>query len=463
MTAAARGARRRVAGPAVVVGTTLVLLAVALAGVVTSGRDIGLAEDWTMVPAMTGAEPDLLGWLWSQNNEHRLPAQRLLYLGLLRATGDFRSGMVASQLLLAATALTLAAAAARARGGGLRATDALFPLALLHLGHWENLVWGWQIQFVWSVFLAGLLLALVASTTGRIGRAASLGAGVVLALLPISGANGIVVAAAMAFWAGALGLAHLGAAGLGASGPPRSRATAAICLGGGLLAYLMIALYFVGYVRPPWSPALAGPDAFLAAARTYFAYAFGPGGQRLEPVRAAVALAVISGGGLLALRALLRGPADERPRALGIVLFVGSTTALGLAIALARGGYPGRMPDRYALFAALPLVGAALAWTLYAPARLGRVVVAGLVVAFLVLLPLNVKAGLRWRAWYVDGMARVEADLAAGVDVPELAERHRQFLMHWSEERLRAGMAMLRDAGVGPFAAAPRPPPAAAK
>ena len=41
---------------------------------------IGMHEDYYMVPAMTGHQPDLLAWLWSKNNEHRRPVQRLTYL-----------------------------------------------------------------------------------------------------------------------------------------------------------------------------------------------------------------------------------------------------------------------------------------------------------------------------------------------------------------------------------------------
>jgi len=40
------------------------------------GRNVPLAEDWNMVPAMVGHEPNLVEWLWAQNNEHRLPLQK---------------------------------------------------------------------------------------------------------------------------------------------------------------------------------------------------------------------------------------------------------------------------------------------------------------------------------------------------------------------------------------------------
>ncbi len=56
---------------------------------------IPLAEDWLMVAPLTGNEPDLTGWLWRQNAEHRIPLPKIIYLFLLKIThGDFRAGMV---------------------------------------------------------------------------------------------------------------------------------------------------------------------------------------------------------------------------------------------------------------------------------------------------------------------------------------------------------------------------------
>ncbi|MBK5186778.1 MAG: sugar transferase [Gemmatimonadaceae bacterium] len=135
---------------------------IALACIARYGRNIPLAEDWLMVPPMTGHEPRLASWLWAQNNEHRLPLPRLILLGVLMATHDFRAGMVLNVLSLAALAAAMMLAARHLRGGVTRASDAFFPLALLHLGDWENLVWGWQFQFVCSaVLICALMLAIV--------------------------------------------------------------------------------------------------------------------------------------------------------------------------------------------------------------------------------------------------------------------------------------------------------------
>src|SRR3990172_4597303 len=123
-------------------------LASILVSIARDGRNIPFEEDWLMVAPMTGHEPDLPRWLWSQNSEHRLPFPRLVNLVLLRATGDFRSTMVFDTLALGAVAAAMILVARSLRDGRTSVADAFFPLLLLHLGNWDNLVWGWQIQFV---------------------------------------------------------------------------------------------------------------------------------------------------------------------------------------------------------------------------------------------------------------------------------------------------------------------------
>jgi len=146
------------------------------------GRDVPQFEDWYMVAPLTGREPDLLAWLWAQNNEHRSPLPRLLYLALLWVSGgDFRVGMVCNTLAAALTAAALVAASRKTRSR-MSLTDAFFPVALLHLGHWTNLIWSWQIQFVLSTCLFCVLLAVTAANQGA----------------PLSGSRAAWVGAALA-------------------------------------------------------------------------------------------------------------------------------------------------------------------------------------------------------------------------------------------------------------------------
>ena len=439
----------RVAAPA----ATALLTAAALASIAVWARNVPLAEDWNLVPALTGHEPDLSAWLWSQNNEHRLPVQRAIYLGLLRATQDVRSAMALNVALLCGLSLLLARTAARLRGRPALA-DAAFPLALLHLGHWENLVWGWQIQFVWSVVLTGLALWLIVRRPAPLGPGPSAAAALLLPALALSGGNGLILAAGLVPWLACQALAQSGHRWLAPEGRPAAPRAGRIAWAGALLTVGAIGAYFAGYVPPPWSPPLATPEQSLRAAGRYLAYGFGPG-SRVWPEPFAVAAAAFCGyGAWLALRAAWRDDRAERVRAIGLLLFVGTLLAVGAIIAVGRGGIPGRLPDRYALFSVLPLLGAAFAILLYAPRPVARRGPALLAAAFLAMLPLNVEAGFDWRDWYVRGMERVERDIAAGVPIPALAAAHRAFLMHWSEDGLRDRMRMLRAAGIPPFSQA---------
>src|SRR6185369_10049392 len=163
--ASSRSVRQVKLSSVLVWGTLAALLGVALSNIPRHGRNIPLAEDWTVVPALTGHQPDFWGWLWSQNNEHRLPLPRLVHLGLLEVTHDFRVGMVFNVLALGLVAAVFVLAARRIRGRTSLA-DAFFPVVLLHLGNGANMFCGWQMHFVIATSLVLVILAVVA--TGRV-------------------------------------------------------------------------------------------------------------------------------------------------------------------------------------------------------------------------------------------------------------------------------------------------------
>ena len=79
-------------GPALFVwGVWAGMVAIAIWHFVYFTRNMPWAEDWLLIAAMTGHEADLGSWLWTQNNEHRLPLPRLAMLALLKVTGgNFR-------------------------------------------------------------------------------------------------------------------------------------------------------------------------------------------------------------------------------------------------------------------------------------------------------------------------------------------------------------------------------------
>jgi hypothetical protein len=147
---------RRIA-PLIVWGTWSIMLVAALLFVRTYGSNVPSWDDWDMVPTLTGQQPITASWLWSQHNEHRVPLPRLVLLGLHRITGiNFRTPMFFSVFALSVLAFAMIWIAKCLRGW-ISISDAFFPLVLLHWGAAPNFLWGWQLQFVSSTVLAGIV------------------------------------------------------------------------------------------------------------------------------------------------------------------------------------------------------------------------------------------------------------------------------------------------------------------
>lgn len=429
------------------------MVAAALACVVLYGRDIPLAEDWLLVAPYTGHEADLTGWLWAQNNEHRVPLPRLIYLALLAVSGgDFRAGMVYNVLVLAVTSALLMHAARRVRGGRSCYTDSFFPLVLLHLGHWPNLVWGWQLQFVTSVALTlGLLLVLLRRRP--LTAPAALGAGACLVLLPLCGANGLIYVVALAPW-----FAYEGLALSRSAEAPQARRAGRWLVAAAVVAVGFIGVYFLGYQRATWNPPPPSARAVLTTSAAYVAMGVGPAARTAWSAAILGTAALLLPTGVLLIRAVLRRRGLDRQRALGLTFFAAGCAALALAVGWGRSGLVPEvgLPARYALLSAPTLVVAYFIWTLYSR-RLRHGIALLLLVTAAVLVPFNTRIGFGWRNWYVGGMEAVERDVAAGVDAAVLAERHRAFLLHWDQEKLEDGLRMLQDARLGPYRDLPPP------
>jgi hypothetical protein len=427
-------------------------LAIVLGFIDRDGRNLPFEEDWLMVAPMTHHEPHLGSWLWSQNSEHRLPLPRLVNLGLLRATGDFRSTMVFDTLILAAVAAGMIVSARRLRGGRTSLADAFFPLLLLHLGQWDNLVWAWQIQFVLpTVLVCAVLLVILARPSSPPSGSAAIGAALAVASLPLAGANGLMLAPPLAVW---LVYAWWIAGRTGAA-----RAVIPVGAAGGIAALVLCGVYFIGYRASPWNGPSPGPAATLATTAKFVIYGLGPVTAKAWVVFGAVCAAIIVASLALLLRAL-RAVDQERVRIVGLLAFFTACGILAAALGWGRAGRVaelGRMSPRYALLAA-PLVCAAyFSLLLYGTTRLRQWGPAALALLAALLFPLNTREGLKRRDWFGAGMAAFEHDLAAGASIDSLAQRHYQFLLHWDEPLMAASMRQLRDAGFAPFRGLPTP------
>lgn len=404
------------------------------------GRNMPLSEDWNMVPPLAGEEPSFWSWVWSQNNEHRLPVARLVYLGLLEVTGDFRSGMVLNTLLVAALAAGLLVVVRRVRGRT-SVVDAFFPILLLHLGHWSNLVWGWQLQFVFvAVLVVGLLLLLVQAAAPK-ARAVAL-IGLVVMLLPLGGGSALPMVPAA--------VAALAAVAWSPEASTRSRRIGVVA---SVVASGLVGFYFVNWEAATWFPDNPGPWPTLVTTVKALALGFGPGVSGSDRLAVGLVVAFLGSAVVLLLYGVRRGGTDRR-RAFVLLLFLVGAGATALAVGYGRAALVPTegLADRYVLVTVPALLAAWMAWQLFGPARTRTFVQAGLLAVVVLLLPLNTARGYEWRDWYTEGMDAVERDLVAGASIDEMVERHSDFLMHWNDDALADRMAMLQREGIGPFA-----------
>ena len=430
----------------------LIMMLFALVCIAKYGRNIPLAEDWQLVAPLTGNEPNLVSWLWSQNNEHRVPLPRLILLVLLKVTnGDFRVGMFFNVITLGVLASLMILVARHLRGDRTDYADAFFPIALLHMGNWENLVWSWQVGFVLpTAIICGVLLVMIAHPTLTTPGAAVF-TGVSLVLLPLCGGNGLLFVPFLGLWLSYCGVLQWYAVKTNGG----QRWTSGFLLGSAAIALCIIGLYFVGYQRPDWNPPSPGVGASLQTGAKFLALGFGPVAAKSWKLSIFVAFAVLVPSLGMAVRGVLRHKGLERHRALGVLLFFCMLAVFALAMGWGRSGLvpTAGMPMRYVLLSVPTLCTAFFVWELYGSRRFRTLVQRGLLLGVCLLIPFNTMAGFQWRDWYLGGMNAVEQDLLGGTRRSLIAKRHREFLIHWwHEAKLAAHMQMLHDAGSGPFA-----------
>ncbi|HEY2215694.1 MAG TPA: hypothetical protein VGH31_11600, partial [Acidimicrobiales bacterium] len=255
---------------------------------IVNARNIPIYEDWELVPALTGHQGHFWGWLWAQNNEHRVPLPKLIYLGLLKIWPDFRVGMIFSIVLLAVVAAGFIIFMRRLRGHT-RYTDAFFPVVLLNLGHWQNLGWSWELQFVVATALAcGVLMGVVWPRELSTSRALALG--VCMVAIPFTGATALPFALVVAL---AL-IPRLRRA------PPSARAVLASSI---VITLVVTVLYFVGLKRPYGVLTDPGPWATIETGAKSLALSVGPAASGWWLVSALTVISVVVGAAVILYRA----------------------------------------------------------------------------------------------------------------------------------------------------------------
>lgn len=444
------GAVSRLAG-AFVWGAWLVMTVAATSFVARYGPSLPRWDDFDVVPVAIGERPLTIEWLWSQHNEHRLPLPRLALLGAYRVSGgDFRAGMFLGVLVLglAAAALMLAAAALRGRAS---LSDALFPVALLHWGHYSTWLLSWQLQFALSTALACAVLIAIVVTGGApsVRRSALVGASLIL--LPLCGANGLVLVPALSVWFLALGFSqrHREAAG---------RRSALVVVVWIVAMVVVTLLYARGYRGLSVRPA-GGSMASTETAVEFLTLVGGPAVAGMWPISGLVVVAVLSlTGALLARKGFVERA--ERLRTSGLLCFVAAMVSLAASIGWGRAEtiHHAGLSDRYVTLAVPLLCATSFAWQIHGGAIASRwVPMALLMISVLLLWPNSIAGLAHGRATRATARA-FERDVAGGMPRYKLVRRYTPFL-YPRQETLAAYLEMLRRRGIPEFAPLRDDPP----
>lgn len=413
-----------------------VLTTVALGFVIQFGTNAPYADEWEFVPALLGAEP-AGPWLWQQHNEHRMLLSRLIYYPLFQITHDFRAGMLLQVAMLSALSLGLMSLAAKLRGQPAW-PDAFFPVSLLHLGHWENFIMGYQICFALFTVLVTSLVVVALQATRETAFSSGLRAGVLALLVALTGGSGLVVMLPVVAW-----IIYL--AVIVARDGEKGRALTLVLLA--LLPVAYIGLYFVGYQRPPGhEPPSHDPIAVVPVAGEVLAMGLGIGVSGIWWMVFAVELILSVATVVL----LFRQNREDRTSALGLIAVAVGVCGVALAIGVGRApmGLDG-LWSRYA-FLAWPLLGTIyLVWVKARRKWVPVLLCVAAAIAFQTNNLTGVVFGSRIRTHYDqvenDSIRRVPAELIVERNFPGSSNSGQR-------ERAVRGIPMLQAANIGIFA-----------
>jgi hypothetical protein len=434
-------------GARVFVWSVWLVMTLAAAGYVARyGVDLPTWDDYMLFDQVTGARPVTWEWLWEQHNEHRYALPKLIIVAAERlARNDVRAAMFLTVGFLSGLAAAWLWLAARLPGG-LQPSDALFPLLLLHVGHGLNLVWSSMLtQVLPTVLGAGYLVLL-----GAEGRWPRLGvallAGVGLGLLPLCGATGLMFVPAIVLWLAGWAIAE-------ARGRKPRSVGRALLIGLAAIPGLILAVfYFRGFQRgqhpadPDW------PLSNLRAGMQFLTSGLGLVTAQAWPWSGVATGLVL----ILTVFFLIRAwwlYTDERPRAFGLLAFLGAPLGLAAAVGWGRGwaGESAGFQERYITMAAPLWAWSAIVFRLYAPPALGRFLSYVLFMTLCVLLWPNTMAGIELaRERYAQATA-LARDVRAGVPAFRIVRRYTPFL-HPSQDEVARLLPRLRKARVGAFA-----------
>jgi hypothetical protein len=421
----------------------VVMTLAALGFVAIFGANAPYTDEWEFVPALLRQEP-LTSWLWNQHNEHRLPFSRLIFYTLFQLTHDFRTGMFLQVAMLSTLSLWLMRLAARFRGHP-DWVDAFFPVSLLHLGHWENFIMGYQLCFALFCCLVSCLGVIAIQTRRETAFRSGLLAGVLLSLITLTGGFGLTVVPPVAAWLIYLAVLLWRA---------RAKLRALILFTLAMMPLAYMAIYFNGYERPPHHPPPShDPIAIGMVTGEVLAMSLGYGVVGVWWLVVFAELAI----GVATLELLIvrgREPAN-RPASAGLIAVAAGVCGLAVAVGIGRGSMGSDMGlwPRYSLLA-WPLLGTAfLVWVKAGRKWVPIVFCVAAALAFIPNMGTGMQEGLRNRSHY----EQIRNDVRAGFSAEQIV--HKEFPKSRNSAQMDRAIQyipLLRSAEIGVFGAGNR-------
>ena len=410
------------------------LVAVTGTYVAEYARNWPINDEWAFVGDFLGGQSPRLDWIFGPHAEHRYPCARAILVLIDEVFGhDYRIAMGLHIALLAAASGFLILAARRLRGTT-EYTDCLFPALLLHRGHCEDLLMGYQIAFGLSVFcvaafvlaLAGARPRLWSAALAVVGLAGGGGAGILYALPLGTVLLWIIVRERRSFAPGALAVGAVSAAGWQIADQLRKPSL------------------------NPHNGALKTAEVFLEAADGAFGRAvdddlpsFGLSFGILVILASAIAAAALA-------RASRRGSPAHRP--LGLLGVLAGTFGFLLAIGYARSN---GVAYRFSSFSQFAVVVPWLWFTRF-PGRRRRQVVAGAIVtavAASAIVRQNWGVGMQYGDRIAAAYDAAATDARRGIPIDIVAERN---IYYYAGADCNApAWDTLSTAGIAPFSGTP--------
>jgi hypothetical protein len=311
-------------------------------------------------------------------------------------------------------------------------------------------LWGWQLQFVSSTVLAGIVLLIIVQSGSQFRLGPAVIAGICILLLPLCGANGLALVPGLALWTMCWAVLRW------RSRERHARRDGILMLVLALSALLLTGLYLVGYEKVPNYPTYSSRRAIAKTAIEFLTAGFGPATTLFPTLSSAGAFCLL----LLSTAALvvvwIRKP-QKSQSALGLFFFLGAMVSLALSLGL---GVRNGSEMRFVTLAAPVWCCVYFVWSVCHMPRISPFAhMFLLVVGCLTLWP-NAQFGIAYARNLRHQLGSFEQDMEARIPSCLLISRHwPKGYLHMNQDILTDYLPMLQRAGVGKFRLLQENPP----